>query len=63
MLIRPGVQVKSVESDANLPDRDLDQLRPYISRKYCLRHTEIGRRVAVSDEAGLDVRHQRLAPV
>lgn len=52
MLVRPGVQVKPVESDPPHADRYLGELRPHLGVEPVAVHAEIARRVAVADEAG-----------
>lgn len=51
MLIEPGVEVKPVEADAAVADRDLDHVRAHVAVEYAVGHAEVGGCVAVAKDA------------
>ena len=55
MVIDPGVEVKPIERDAAIADRDLGEERPDLGIEPVAVHAEIGRRVPVADETRQDL--------
>jgi hypothetical protein len=55
MVVGPGVEVKTIEGDAAIADRDFDEERPDLRVEPVAVHAEVCRRVAVADEAGEDL--------
>jgi hypothetical protein len=55
MVVGPGVEVKSIEGDAAIADRDFGEERSDFGVEAVAVHAEVGRRVAVADEAGKDL--------
>ena len=55
MVVGPGVEVKTIEGDAAIADRDFGEERPDFGIEPVAVHAEVGRRVAVADEAGEDL--------
>jgi hypothetical protein len=49
-LIHPGVQFKSVESDALFADTDFDEVRPHLGVEAVAVHAEIARRIAEANQ-------------
>ena len=54
MVIGPGVEVKSVEGDALVTDRDLGEIGPDLRVEAVAVHAEILRSVAHADQARED---------
>jgi hypothetical protein len=52
MVVGPGVEVKTIEGDAAIPDRDFGEERPDLCVEPVAVHAEVRQRVAVADEAG-----------
>jgi hypothetical protein len=52
ILIHPGVQIKSVEGDTLLTDRDFSQIGPDFGLEAVPVHTQVMRRVPEADQAG-----------
>lgn len=57
MVVGPGVEVKTIEGDAAIADRDFGEERPNLGIEPVAVHAEIRRCVALPDEAGKD-RHR-----
>jgi hypothetical protein len=55
MVIDPRVEVKSIERDAAVSDRDHGKDRPHFGIEPVAVHAEVARRVAVADQAGKDL--------
>ena len=55
IVLRPGVDFKSVEENGLLSQGDLGQGRAYHAIKRVLVDPQIGRGIAESDQAGLDL--------
>jgi len=55
MVVGPGVEVKAIEGDAAITDRDFGEERPHLGIEPVAVHAEVGRRVAVADQAGKDL--------
>jgi len=55
IVLRPGVDFKSVEENGLLSQGDLGQGRAHHAIKRILADPEIGRGIAKSDQAGLDL--------
>jgi hypothetical protein len=55
MVVGPGVEVKTIEGDAAIADRDLGEERADFGVEPVAVHAEVRRRVAVADEAGEDL--------
>jgi hypothetical protein len=51
IVVHPGVEVKSIEGDAAIADRDLGKERAYLGVEAIAVHPEVLRCVAVADEA------------
>ena len=51
MIIRPGIQVKPVESDALLTDRNFNEVWPHFLVEAITVHAEIERRIAQAQQA------------
>ena len=51
IVVRPGIEVKTVEGDALDADGDHGKERPDLAIKTILVHSEIGRGVAQADKA------------
>jgi hypothetical protein len=54
MVVGPGVEVKAIEGDAAIADRDFGEERPDFGVEPVAVHAEIRWRVAVPDQAGKD---------
>jgi hypothetical protein len=50
-VIRPGVQINAIESNALGADRNDRDVRSYVAVEAVLVHAEISRRIAQSDKA------------
>ena len=55
MVVGPGVEVKTVEGDAAIADRDFGEERSDFGVEPVAVHAEVCGRVAVADEAGEDL--------
>jgi hypothetical protein len=53
-LIYPGIQFKSVESDALRADADFSQIRPHLGVETVAIHAEVARRVAETEQSRSD---------
>lgn len=52
IVVDPGVKVKSIEGDAAITDRKLDDERAHLDVEAVAVHAEVGRCVPQPDEAG-----------
>jgi len=55
MVVGPGVEVKAIEGDAAIADRDFGEERADLGIEPVAVHAEVGRGVAVADQAGKDL--------
>jgi len=60
ILLRPGVHFKAVKGDTLFADGNLRQLYANLAIESVLVHAQVGRGIAESDQAGLDL--HRLSP-
>ncbi len=54
MVVGPGVEVKAIEGDAAIADRDFSEEGPDLGIEAVPVHAQIRRRVAVPDQTGKD---------
>jgi hypothetical protein len=54
MVVGPGVEVKAIEGDAAIADRDFGEERAHLGIEPVAVHAQIRRRVAVPDQSGND---------
>jgi hypothetical protein len=54
MVVGPGVEVKAIEGDAAIADRDFSKKGAHLSIEAVAVHAQVRRCVAVPDEAGKD---------
>ena len=59
ILLRPGVHFKPIKGNALLTDGNLGQLCPNLPVESVLVHAQVGRGIAESDQAGLDLHDYR----
>ena len=57
ILLRPGVHFKPIKGNALLTDGDLRQDSADLPVKSVLVHAQVGRGIAETDQAGLDLHH------
>lgn len=50
MVVSPRVEVKPIECDAALADRDLDEIRPHLGIEAVAIHPQVSRGVAIAEE-------------
>ena len=51
-MVSPGIEVKPIEGDALLANRDFDEAWTYLRIEAVFVHAEIARRVSKADKAG-----------
>ena len=54
-MVHPGIHFKAVKGDTLFADPKLSQFRTYFPVKAVAVHAEVGRSIAESDQAGLDL--------
>lgn len=59
ILLRPGVHFKPIKGYALLADGNRSQLCPNLAIESILVHAQVGRGIAESDQAGLDLHGYR----
>jgi hypothetical protein len=52
MVVGPGVEVRTIEGDGAIADRDFGEDRPHLGIEPVAVHAQVARRVALADQAG-----------